>query len=284
MKRIFILLLCGLFVSTTTHASDWEKSLDLGITVNHSKSKTNATGNMADTQNVTLGFVIDGMWEKDTEFINWKNSLNLDYAKSKASKRTGTVGIGSTWVEDIDQLTIDSVRMWKRHNLTSLYVAGNIQTSILDTTDSDNWESFRPVQVRESGGMGFIFVDGEKEDLTGRLGAFYQHYINKPDAGIYDNSAGLEMVVDYFKAFTEITKLKSKLGIYGDLVDTYAPWDISMKTKKVRFEFDNSFTSQLMKNIKLRLSFNVDNIDITDNNVNYEWEEKIDLIFSRKIF
>lgn len=282
MRVMMIVLGVSVLAGVNADASVWKKSLDIGITLNHAKSKVNPTGTMTVKQNVTVGFLLDGEMIKDTPEINWKNTLELDYARSKTSESTGAVLSAGDWVEDIDQLVLDSVHSWKKSRY-STYAAVNIQTSILDSSAQDDWEAFNPVQFRESFGASLAFTDREDERFSGRLGLFYQHYWNEPDGSYYDNSSGLELVFDYRKDYSSGALAKSKLGFYADLTETAAPWDPAIETKKVKLEWDNVYSAPLNDYLKLRFSLNIDNIDITESITHYEWEEKVVLVFNYKI-
>ncbi len=285
MKKLFCLIaIISIFSCGPAAATDWNKSLDIGITLNQSKSKVNPAGTMKIKQNVNIGFIVDGSLVKNTDIVSWKNTLELDYARSKTNERLGEATTGNDWVEDIDQLILDSVHIWKNQQFLNPYAAMNIQTSILDSTDSDNWEAFRPVQFRESFGGGMRFIEKEKEMFTGRAGVFYQHYLKKPAVNYYEDSSGFEFVLDYSSEFKPDMKFKSKMGIYADLKNTTAPWDANKRIKKVKLEWDNAYIAQITKHLGLRLSLNIDNIDITESVTHYEWEEKMDLVYRYKIF
>ena len=264
--------------------ANWTKSLNFSLTVNQSKSKTGQTGTLYSKESLNYGILVNGELTKDIEKYNWKNTLNLEYSSAKNKDESDPASSGK-WTESNDKLTVDSVRRWKTIKAFNPYLAVNLQTSIRDASYINEWLAFRPLQLRESAGIGSPLISREAQELVVRTGCFIQHYANTPkNTGLYEHSNGIELVLDYKNTVRKNISFTSKAGFYSSFNKTQDPWNASTKSKKIRLEWDNTLITAITKYISLNMSWNIDNLDMTSGYANYEWEEKLNIALNWKVF
>ncbi|MCG2725100.1 MAG: DUF3078 domain-containing protein [Elusimicrobia bacterium] len=283
IRKTFILL--SIIAIATTHSSaKWTKLLNFALTINQSKSKTGQTGTLYSKESLNYGILINGELTKDIEKYNWKNTLNLEYSSTKNKDESDPASSGK-WTESNDKLTIDSIRRWKTIKAINPYLAVNFQTSMRDANHMNEWMAFRPLQFRESTGIGSPLISSVNQDLVVRTGCFIQHYANIPkNIGLYENSNGIELVLDYKNTVRKNIAFTSKAGFYSSFNKTQDPWNSATKSKKIKLEWDNTLITAITKYISLNMSWNIDNIDTTSGHANYEWEEKLNIALNWKVF
>lgn len=278
-KLFFIITMLAVFCvsAVLSQSSDWTKSLDIGVTLSQSESRSGATSGQSENSSLSYGILVNGELTKDNDRANWKNTLKLEYSRS----RNKIAGVTGDWSEDIDKLTIDSMYRWKIYPKFNPYAALNIQTAVLDS-GSDAWKAFRPLQLRESAGASSPLIDEKNQRLVARAGFFHEHLVNDPDDK--DSLSGIELVFDYRNQFKEDMLFLSKLGFYSSLNKTEDITDSSKKTTKVKMEWDNTLLVKISNYLNMNLTFNILNLDISNDDVKYEWEQKLNLAFNYKIF
>ncbi len=292
--KIYLIKIISLFIlllsNTVLYAGDWTKSLNIAVIFNQSMSKTNASGDIKQNSGINYGLLINGDLTSDNEKRNWKNTLKLEYARSRSTSKIGSTSTTSTdWTEDIDKLTLDSIHRWKVRKYINPYCAANLQTTMLDAEKiKPEWKAFRHVQLRESAGIGSPIIDKKNQQLIGRLGIYIEHFVNAPSYQQYNSSNGIELVFDYKNKLNENSDFTSKLGLYSSLKETNDPagvnWNVAGKSKKIKMEFDNTLISKLTKYLNVVISYSVRNIDIAESKAHFEWEEKLNLAFNYKVF
>ncbi len=283
MKRAILIISLFILIPEFSNAQ-WTKSLNFALTLNQSKSKTGKTGALYSKESLNYGVLVNGDLTKDTERFNWKNILKFEYSNTK-SKDSDNPSANEKWTESNDKLIIDSVIRWKTSKAINLYAAGNIRTSVKNSNYINEWRAFRPLQLRESAGIGSPIISMKKQELLARTGCFAQHYANAPpDSGLYESSSGVELVFDYKNNVASNLSFSAKAGFYSNLGATKDPWNLETKSKKIKFEWDNTLIAALTKYISLNITWNIDNIDMTSDNANYEWEEKLNLALNWKVF
>ena len=256
----------------------------MAFTLNQTKSKVGATGNLYSKESLSYGILINGELTEDIEKHNWKNTLKLNYSTNKTKDETDPASTGK-WAESNDELKIDSVRRWKTFKILNPYAAVNLQTSIRDANFTEEWMAFRPFQLRESAGIGSPILSQENQEIIVRIGWFFQHYSNTPkNTRLYKEASGIELVLDYKNKVAENMSFKSKAGFYSSFNKTQDPWNIATKSKKIRFEWDNTFIATLNKYLSFNISLGIENIDTTSSHTNYEWEEKLNIAINWKVF
>ncbi|MEA3306871.1 MAG: DUF3078 domain-containing protein [Elusimicrobiota bacterium] len=281
--KMLIMSIFLIFITISSNAT-WTKSLNFALTVNQSKSKIGQTGRLYSKESLNYGILVNGELTENIEKYNWKNTLNLEYSSSK-NKDESDPALSGKWTESNDKLVIDSIRRWKTVKVINPYLAMNIQTSIRDANYINEWMAFRPLQLRESAGIGSPLIEREKQELVLRTGCFVQHYLNSPrNTGLYEKSNGLELVLDYKNTVRKNITFSSKAGFYSSFNKTKDPWNALTKSKKIKLEWDNTLISSITKYISLNVSWNVDNIDMTSSHANYEWEEKLNIALNWKVF
>ncbi|HON57758.1 MAG TPA: DUF3078 domain-containing protein [bacterium] len=286
-KFILTAVILLLFIWTAfASQSEWSKSLNIAATLSQSKIKSGAVGRMTENSSLNYGVLINGELTKDNSEINWKNTLKLEYARNRSTIKNanGLYVSTPTWTEDIDKLVLDSVYRWKLYPKFNPYAALNFQTAMLDANFAGEAKAFRPIQLRESAGASTPFIDKEKQKLIGRAGLYYEHFINEPRGQNYNSNNGIELVFDYKNEFKEDMIFLSKLGFYSSFKKTNDPWDITTKSRKIKMEWDNTLLIKLAKYLNMNFSLNIENIDITESRIHYEWEQKLNLAFNYKVF
>ncbi len=280
MKKIIFLIIFLLLIPLNLFSNELEKSLTLSLTISQAKSETSGSGygQTYSKEILNLGIFVYGNLIKDTEKFNWKNTLDIEYALSRYIDEF-SANSNTDWFENEDQFVINSVYMRKFSKWINPYIAINLDTSMYDTDFLFEWKAFRPVQLRESGGIGFPFISGDNQELTVRIGLFYQHYINSPD-NLDQNFGGKELIVECKNQINKRTLLTSKLGLFSSMAEII-DFDNSIYEKDIiELDWDATITTSLTKYLNLNLYFNLKNIDLTDNDANFEWEQRINLAFT----
>lgn len=284
MKKTCLFLAAILLAGAANLRAEWKKSLNVALTLSQSKSKTGATGNLYSKENLSYGLLLNGELTRDKAAYNWKNTLKLEYSNVKNKDETDPASTGE-WSESKDKLTVDSVRRWKMTKALNPYAAVNFQTAVRDSNFPNEWKAFRPVQIRESAGMGFPLISGENHEFIARGGSYFQHYANSPASkGLYEKSSGMELVLDYKNDKRENISFSLKAGFYSSFTATRDPWNTDTKSKKIRFEWENTLISAVSRHISLNITLNINNIDVTSSHANWEWEEKLNAALNWKIF
>ena len=137
-----------------------------------------------------------------------------------------------------------------------------------DPAKSREWKNYIKMQITAS-------KERPEKPLDGAIKMRIDFYFLKP------KSKSKKVISNKWKPDAQI---KSKLGLYADLVETTAPWSTNERAKKIKLEWDNTMTAKLTKRLHIRVSLNFDNIDITEGLTHYEWEERMDLVFNFKVF
>jgi hypothetical protein len=279
MKILFIIITVLAVAATLiyTAESEWTKSLDVALTLSQSKSKVGAEDPQSENSSLSYGLLVNGELTKDNPRANWKNTLKLEYARSKNK----VAGVGGDWSEDIDKLTIDSMYRWKFYPKFNPYAALNTQNAILDSNFAGELKAFRPIQLRESAGVSSPIIEKPNENLVARAGIYHEHLINDPAK--QDNVTGIELVFDYKNQFKDDMLFLSKLGFYSGLTKVANSWELE-KSTNIKMEWDNTLLVKLSKYINMNLSLNILNRDISNSDVEYEWDQKLNLAFNYKVF
>jgi len=285
MKKLFIFIVFMLtnpvLRAENISSSTWTNAMSLSFTLNQSKARYSSYGPMATKETINLGFLLYGEFIRDTLKSNWKNLLKIEYARSRYYDDSSFIS-KKQWIEDKDQLLIDSVFRWKYRKYINPYAAENFDTCIINIDYPYEWGAFEPVQLRESGGLSIPVVSRNGHELTSRTGFFIQHYINSP-GNIDEPFNGAEMVIEYTGPLNKDSLITSKLGLYsnsGELEDTDGTIE---KRIFVQLESDSTMFLSITKILGINMELNVFNIDITDSDANYEWEQKINLLIKFNI-
>ncbi len=260
----------------------WKEALSVSFAVNQAKSVyADEYGSLLVKESINLGVYLNGELTRDTDKNNWKNVLKLEYSRSRVYDE-GYAGSSKDWLEDLDQLLLDSVFRWKLGKHINPYIACNFDTSIIDVGHFNEWEAFKPVQVRESGGISVPVISNDKQELIGRIGFFVQNYINKTE---YDeNFNGIEGVIDYEFNIRDDSALTSKLELFSSEYEIIEYDDSITEKQYIELKWDNTLVTPITRFISVNVSFNIFNTDITDKEIDYEWEQKLYLSIYYDIF
>lgn len=282
MKKLLLINLVLIMVAGNIIASPWKKSLILSFTVSQSKAQyTGYDGSLAQKEVLSLGAMINGEFVRNTRISNWKNTLKVEYARTKAYDESTTF-INKNWYEDLDQLMVDSVYRVKFQKHINPYLAVNMDTCMFDVDYLNEWKAFHPVQLRESGGLGIPIVIYNGHEFITRIGLFFQNYL-RPEY-FDENFNGLEVVLDYKGKLSETSIITSKMGLYRSTYEVIDVDDTTFEKEYIKMEWYNTLSTPITKFLNINASFNLYNTDITDETVNYEWEQNIFLSFYYNIF
>jgi hypothetical protein len=287
LSRIFFsslpVLLLGLPAAAAASGdSPWHKELNLSAGFSHSRSKIKWDGYFYERGKVAMELKARCELDRNAAASKWANTLKLDYSSSWAKDETDPYD-KPKWVEDKDQLTLDTVYTLHTGFFANPYGAANLQTSVHDSGSDTDFRAFRPVQVRESAGLILTFLDTASQEFSLRGGLFRQDYLNRR---LYHHAPfhGAEAVLEYDGNLGPAVILQSKAGLYTGFVATDDSWNRLTQSRKSALEWDNTLTVSLSKLIKLIISFDLDNKDVSSTEIDYEWEQSTSLALSWKIF
>lgn len=271
-----------LALAPSARAGGWEKTLDLSLGANQSRTRIHVAGEIYEKKVSGLELRLDGTMNRDTEASRWKNTLKLDYAGSKTKDETNEWN-KNRWIESADQLTADSIHRWKAGFFADPYAGLNMQTALFDANNSGEWAAFRPVQLRESVGLSLPIMDSPGNDFTLRAGVFHQHYIN-PGRDHREAAPGLEAVLEYAGNLAKNIVFKSKAGVYSGLASTDDYGNRETESRKSILEWDNTMVITLSRFLCMNLTYNVDNKDVSSTQIGYEVDHRTTLALNWKVF
>jgi len=283
--RLTLLLAAALAALPAAAAAEgavWSNELKVSAGYNHSKNRIHVGGYFYDRVKTDLSAKLRGEFDRDASASKWSNTITLDYA-SGWSKDETLDDDKPRWVESKDQLTVDTVYRYKTGFFADPYGSVNFQTSIHDTRSDTEFKAFRPVQTRESLGLILTILDGGKQELTLRGGWFNQHYLN-PRLYHQDRQHGLETVLEYDGMLGPAVEYEMKGGVYSGMVDTDDSWNRFTESRKCALEWENTLTVSLSRLIKLIITFDMDNKDVSSTEIDYEWAHSTSIALAWKVF
>jgi hypothetical protein len=282
MKNIILILLLSISACSILDAGQWDKSLNLSFGANHSNVRIHANNKLYDTSTTGLEFSLDSSLNGNMSLGTWKNSLEIDYAGSKIKDESNPWN-DSHWVESSDELVLDSIFRFETNFFLHVYTSVNIQASIYDTNQYEERLAFRPLQLRDSIGLSLPIMDSENQDFTFRAGFFLQHYLN-PVKETEQRSHGWEAVIEYEGNLAKNIVFESKAGVYTGLASTDDYGNPFTQSRKAVLEWDNKIVIQLNKLFTLNITYNMDNKDVSEEEIGYEVDHRTSLAINWKVF
>jgi len=263
-------------------AGKWTKSLDVSVAANQSHTRVHTADVVYEKRTSGLEIKLDGALNGRLGPGRLKNSLKLDYAGSK-TKDQSDLWSTPRWTESADQLTADSVYRLDTDFFVQPYGGVNIQTTVFDTNFLGEWAAFRPLQVRDSIGISVPIIDSGDNDLSFRTGVFYQHYLNRGKAD-RDPATGLETVLEFDGNLAKNIAFTSKAGLYTGIeaVDDFG--NPETQSRKAVLEWDNELVITLSKVLAVKINYNVDNKDVSSEQIGYEVDHRTSLALTWQVF
>ena len=282
MKKLFLTLLLGISVCPALEAGQWDKSLELSLGANHSNVRIHANNQLYDKRTTGLELFVDGSLDGKMGLGSWKNSLKIDYAGSKTKDETNLWN-DPHWVESSDDIVIDSVFRFENIFFLHPYVGVNMQSAVHDANQFEEWLAFRPLKLRDSIGLSLPIMNSEGQDFTLRMGMFFQHYLN-PDKNGENASHGWETVIEYEGNLAKNISYESKAGFYTGLASTDNYGNPFTQSRKAVMEWNNKIVIQLTKLFTFNITYNMDNKDISDEEIGYEVDHRTSVAINWKVF
>jgi hypothetical protein len=281
-RTIFFIALLLQALAGGASAAAWDKSLDVSLGASSNLTRIYVDGQLKEKRSSSLDLHLDGSLNRNGADASWKNSLKIDYSGSRTSDRTNPYN-APKWTENSDQLIADSV--YRRHAgfFADPYGGLNVQTAVFDSHFPGEWEAFRPLQLRESAGLSLPITTGAGNEFTFRLGYFYQHYVNRGGAD-RDPSHGVETVLEFDGNLAKNIALKSKAGLYTGLAETDDMDNPISQSRKNVLEWDNRMVISLTKLLSINIILNIDNRDISSDEISYEIDHRTELAVDWKVF
>lgn len=263
-------------------AAGWENELKISAGFSHSSNRIHVEGYVYERAKTDVSLKVRGEFDRDSSASKLSNTITLDYASGWAKDETSDYD-NPRWVESRDRLITDTVYRRKTGFFADPYASVNLQTSIHDARHEGEFRAFRPVEAKESLGLIFSLLSGPGQDLTLRGGWYNHHYINARERH-HDPTNGLEAVLEYDGRLGSGVEYEMKAGVYSGFVDTDDSWSRLTESRKCALEWDNTLTVSLARYLKLIVSLNVDNKDVSATEIDYEWAQATSIALSWKVF
>jgi hypothetical protein len=271
-----------LLASSHVFAGKWDKSLNLSLAASETHTRIHVANDIYEKRTTGLEFTLDASLNGRFGPGNLKNSLKIDYAGTKTKDQTNPWG-NPRWTESSDQLILDSVYRLDTDFFVQPYIGENIQTAVFDTNPPGEWAAFRPMQMRDSFGLSLSIMDSGDTDFSLRVGVFHQHYIN-PGKVHRDPVPGLESVLEFDGNLAKNIAFTSKAGLYTGIeaVDDFG--NPETQSRKAVLEWDNELVLTLSKVLAVKINYNVDNKDVSSEQIGYEVDHRTSLALTWQVF
>ena len=187
-----------------------------GATYNQTGVSSNWTGTEKDSKN--WGLNLDASAEKKFTALTWTNSLKDQFGKSEIA--------GSPVQISADLIDISSVLMYNWSIFANPYAGFNMIT--VNNTICD------PVTYKESAGIGWAFLDRQKQHLKLRAGAAYvQQFQTNTET---QRQTGVEVISNYDLTLSETAKFATEARFFTDFqMGPNLRWDNNIYLKVSKY-------------------------------------------------
>ncbi|MBN1621813.1 MAG: DUF481 domain-containing protein [Endomicrobiales bacterium] len=195
-KVVFAVTLFFIYFSSVGAAEekDWVLKGIFGVVYNQTSVSENWSGSEKNSKN--WGLKLDASAEKGFAKSTWSNNLKEEFGKSEVSDTPEQVSA--------DLIDFSSVLMYNWSIYADPYVGFNVIT--VHNTFHD------PVTYKESAGIGWAFLDREKQHLKLRVGAAYtQRFQSDADT---TRETGLEAISNYDVTLSQTVKFASEARLF----------------------------------------------------------------------
>lgn len=264
MKRMLLVVLALLFLTTAMSAEPWEKSLDLTFNLTQSNYSDSWTGGEAG--NVTWVARADGIFEKQLKpKFNYRLSLKLAFGQTHVQDQET-----NEWEapeKSTDKIDIENLGRFTLDGYVDPYVAFRFESQFVDASVESIKRYFNPMLLTESVGISKVMYKNEDNELLSRLGFALKERISSiivdtaGDERDWETEidGGLESVTDLKYTISENLLYMGKLTLYkafffSDKEDVEGtPAEDYWKAVDVNFE--STFSAEVARYISVSLYF-----------------------------
>lgn len=256
MKKLLVLLVMVCAISLS--AEPWNKSADANLTATQNAYSNNWAG--TEMGLVSWVFNANGLLEKQLSAkVNNKNTLKLSFGQTiNQVEETDTLNNSlkkwSSPVKSTDLIDFESILRFTLGVLVDPFIAGRIETQVLDMSDATKYLAINPIKFTESFGIARTLAKQDKTEWNARFGAGLRQNFNRLVTGGSEttNDGGLEFITDFKTPLAqERITYSSNLQLFQALFRSGTPPDNNWKAPDMNWE--NIFTAGITKHLMVNL-------------------------------
>ncbi|MCK4642685.1 DUF3078 domain-containing protein [bacterium] len=231
MKGYISLLILLVFVLSPM-SEEWKNTGSIGFSFTQTAVNKNWSG--GEKSSITYIWTLNHETIRDTEKFNWANKLQLQFGRSEAPNPDDPNFQIIT--EAADKISFTSTAMYKFKKF--------FNPLFMITCDSQFTEIFDPSVITETVGVGVIWADKDKFQLSSKLGVALKQLIDAEDDGVssaddpttleefetFISETGIQCITELTKVFADKLTLKSELKYFNTFAFDRASikWDTTI--------------------------------------------------------
>jgi len=235
-------------------AAPWNLAVDANLTLSQNAYTTNWGGGA--TGMLAYAMTSNSLAEKQlNEKMNSKSTLKLAFGQTATQDTSGAWG---ALAKAVDEINLESVLRFTLGAFVDPFASAQFQSQFWDKSDSVRDRFINPLVLNEALGIARVWIKGEKNELTSRLGAGFKQRLDARVSDVLSNYGGLMFATDYTSPFAdERITYTSKLSVFQALFFSEATADTAGNWKSPDVGWENVFTAGITKFLMVNLGAQV---------------------------
>jgi hypothetical protein len=208
MKNLFYVFLILLFCCPISYANEWEKALDLNLTLTQNSYSDNWVGGEAGSVSWMTNSNLKAAKQLCSKF-NWSNSLKLAFGQTHQQEQET-----KNWkkpFKSTDLIDGESVGRFTLDAFVDPYMAFRVISQFMDASVPEVKRYLNPLTLSESGGISKLLYKSEETEFLSRFGFGLRQKFNKEIVDTLNektethttNDGGFESVTDFKTSLAE---------------------------------------------------------------------------------